>query len=155
MLTLFQIRPVTGSNLELNTLTYPLSDLSITTNLDTHDHKKMGAPGQWPSYSYPDAMTIHVEGNVLADTSTAYVTARLALIDAVLPPLTIQNTRRHGTIRIQLDGMTESADCNVQVVSQSIPMAALFPANSRFMVTWKGFLPYFTGNTSSTEYQLG
>jgi hypothetical protein len=53
-----------------------------------------------------------------------------------------------------MDGMSEDADADVVTIQQSVPMDALFPANSEFMVTWKGFLPYFVG-ASSTKYQLG
>jgi hypothetical protein len=155
MLTKVEIRPVSGSPLEINTLTYPLKVFDIVTNIDTHDEKKLSAAGQWPTFHYPDAMTIHAEGACLADTSTAYVTARLALLDAVLPPVTVQTSRYHAALRVRMDGMTEDADANVVVVQQSIPMAALFPANSQFMITWKGFLPYFVGVSSQTQYRLG
>lgn len=155
MLAKVEIRPVVGSPLELNTLTYPLKVFDIQTNIDTHEFKKFGTSGQWPSFHYPDAMSIHAEGACLADTSTAYVTARLALVDAVLPPVTALTSRKHAVLRVRMDGMTEDADADVVVIQQAVPMAALFPANSQFMITWKGFLPYFVGVSSSTKYQLG
>lgn len=126
-----------------------------------HEAKKMAAPGQWPSYAYADAMTIEANGKILgvggsdAARATSYITQRLALLDAVLPPVAIQTTRHHGTLRVRMDGMTEDADAEVQCMSSAIPMAALFPANSDFQIIWKGFLPYFVGVTTSTIYQLG
>lgn len=168
MLTKVEIRPVVGSPLELNTVdgsgnhVYPLSEFTIVTNIDQgQDAKKMAAPGQWPRFHYPDALTINATGRILgigvSDTARAqdYVTKRLNLLDAVLPPVTLLTSRHHAVLRVRMDGMTEDADTNVVVISQSIPMAALFPANSEFIITWKGFEPYFVGVSTSTKYQLG
>ena len=168
MLTKVEIRPVTGSPVELNTTDgsgnhlYPLHQFEVITTLDDPGSaKKMAAPGEWPKFSYPGAMTIHAEGQLYgvggsdAARATDYITKRLALLDAVLPPVTLLTSRKHGVLRVRMDGMTEDADADVVVVQQSIPMAALYPANSTFMITWKGFLPYFVGVSSSTKYQLG
>lgn len=166
-LTKVEIRPVTGSALELNRVDgsgnhiYPLVGFDIETNIDTHDFKKMAAPGQWPSFHYPDAMTINTQGRILGvganDTARAadYFSQRLALVDAVLPPLTVMTQRHHAVLRVRFDGMSEDADAQVVVVQNSIPVAALFPAYSEFMITWKAFLPYFVGVSTQTQYQLG
>ena len=167
MLTTVQFIPVSGSTVTFNTTDgsgnhlLPLHTFEIITNIDSRDAKKMAAGGQWPTFHYPDAMTIHAEGQILgvgasdAARSTSYVTQRLALLDGILPPVGLQTSRKHGVLRVRLDGMTETADADVVTVSQSVPMQALFPANSEFMVTWKGFEPYFVGTSSSTKYQLG
>lgn len=167
MLTKVEIRPVAGSNVELNTTDgsgnhlYPLSVFEIETQIDTHDAKKMALPGQWPTFHYPDAMTIHAQGRILgigasdALRSADYVTKRLALLDAVLPPVTILTERHHAVLRVRMDGMTEDADAQVVCITPSIPLAALYPAQSEFMITWKAFEPYFTGVSTSTKYQLG
>lgn len=167
MLTKVEIRPNTGSPLEINTVDgsgnplFPLHAFEINTNIDSKDFRKMAAPGQWPSFAYPDAMTIHAEGSIVgvgatdALRSTSYITQRLALTDAALPPVTLLTARIHGVLRVRMDGMTEDADAQIHVTSISIPMASLFPAHSDFMLTWKGFSPYFTGVSTSTVYQLG
>jgi hypothetical protein len=168
MLTKVEIRPIVGSAVELNTTDgsgnnlYPLHDFNITTNIDQHDAKKMAAPGQWKTFHYPDAMTIIAEGAILgvgasdAARATDYITKRLALIDAVLPPPSgVYTSRTHGVLRVRFDGMTEDADAEVVVVQPSFPMRALYPANSEFQITWKAFVPYFVGVSSSTKYQLG
>ena len=91
-LTKVEIRPPSGSPVTLNTQDgsgnhlYPLSEFEITTNIDAHDAKKMAAPGQWPTFHYPDAMTINAEGRILgiggsdAARATDYITKRLALL---------------------------------------------------------------------------
>lgn len=168
MLTKVEIRPVVGSPVEVNTVDgsgnhlYPLRDFSIVTNIDQHDAKKMSAVGQWPTFHYPDAMIITMEGSILgiggsdSARATDYITKRLALIDAVLPPPTgVYTTRHHAILRVRFDGMSEDADAEVVCTQPSFPMRALYPANSEFMVTWKGFVPYFVGVSTSTKYQLG
>lgn len=166
-LTKVEVRPVVGSPLELNTVDgsgnhiYPLDGFDIETNIDTHDFKKMALPGQWPSFQYPDAMTINATGKILGVGSTDslratnYITQRLALCDAVLPPLTVMTARYHAVLRVRMDGMTEDADAQVVVNQNSIPLAALFPAYSEFTITWKAFEPYFVGVSTATKYQLG
>lgn len=167
-LTKVEIRPVVGSALELNTTDgsgnhlFPLSEFHIVTALDNSAApKKMALPGQWPHYVYADAMTIEGIGRVLgvgaSDDARAidYITKRLALLDALLPPLTLQTSRKHAVLRVRFDGMTEDADADVVCVQQSIPLAALFPAQSEYTVLWKGFSPYFVGVSSSTKYLLG
>lgn len=169
MLTKVEIRPVVGSAVELNTVDgsgnhlYPLRAFDIVTNIDQgSDAKKMAAAGQWPRFHYADAMTINAEGNIIgvggsdAARATDYITKRLALLDAILPPITgMMTSRYHAVLRVRFDGMSEDADAQVVVTSQSSPMAALFPANSPFLVTWKAFEPYFVGVGTSTKYQLG
>jgi hypothetical protein len=166
MLTKVEFIPVSGSTVVFNTTDgsgnhlFPLSVFEIVTNIDQHDAKKMAAAGQWPTFHYPDAMTIHAEGHILgvgasdAARATSYITQRLALLDGILPPVTLLTSRKHGVLRVRFDGMSEDADADVVTLQQAVPMAAQFPANSEFMVTWKGFLPYFLG-ASSTKYQLG
>jgi hypothetical protein len=167
MLTKVEIRPNSGSPLELNTTDilgnplYPLESFDINTNIDTHDHKKLAQPGQWSSFHYPDAMIITAGGHIVgvggtdSARATSYIEQRLALTDAALPPVTLLSDRRHGYLRVRMDGMTEDADAAVVIVNISIPMAASFPANSEFTITWKAFLPYFVGVSSQTHYQLG
>ena len=167
MLTKVEIRPLVGSAVELNTTDgsgnhlYPLSQFEIITNMDVHDAKKMAAPGQWPTFTYMDAMTIHAEGRILgigandAARSTDYITKRLALMDAIMPPVTLLTSRHHAVLRVRFDGMSEDADTNVVTIQQSMPLAALFPASSDYLITWKSFEPYFTGVSSSTKYLLG
>lgn len=158
MLTKFEVRPNTGSPLELNDLNYPLDVLDIEPNIDPKAFKKLAAPGEWPSFTYEGAMTIHAEGSILGSGGTPsndYVAKRIALIDAVAPPVGVLTSRKHGVIRIRLDGMTEDADVDVVVVQRAIPLRALYPANSEFLITWKAYLPYFVGVSTQTIYQLG
>jgi hypothetical protein len=164
VITKFEVIPVSGATVALNAVDgsgnhlYPLKVCDINTNIDVHEFKRMAQSGQWPSFHYPDAMSVHVEGNILGfgvTPSNDYITKRLALIDAVLPPIGTLTSRKHGVLRVRLDGMTEDADTDIVVTAIQVPMASLFPANSEFMITWKAFNPYFTGVGSLTKYQFG
>jgi len=158
MITLLQYIPNVGSLVELNDLNYPLHEFDIETTIDPREFKKMSESGEWPTFTYPGAMTVHAEGDIVGYGGTPtndYVTKRIALLDAVLPPIGVLTARHHGTLRLRLDGMSENADALVVCSQQSIPMKALHPAISEFSITWKAFLPYFTGVSSQTKYQLG
>lgn len=162
MLSKVEVRPNTGSALTLNDLSYPLHVFEIETNIDEHSFKRMAAAGEWPTYNYPGAMTIHAEGEILgtgsSDSAIASdtVSKRLALIDAILPPIGLLTARKHGVLRVKMDGMTEDADADIVVQTLSAPLNALSPGRVPFIVTWKGFNPWFTGVTNpSNKYQLG
>lgn len=157
MLTLFEYYPNIGAKVTLNDLNYPMHVCEIETAIDVKDAKKMAAHGEWPTYAYPGAMSIHCEGDIVGNGGTPsndYVAKRIALLDAILPPIQTLTTRKHGFVRIQMDGMTEYADADVILAQQAVPMRSLYPAISEYMITWKAFLPYFTG-PSTVKYQLG
>jgi len=158
MITLLEYHPNAGSAVELNTLIYPLHNFEVQTNIDTHEFKRMAEAGEWPSFHYPGAMVITCDGDIIGSGATPtndYVAKRIALLDAILPPIQVLTSRRHGFLRLQLDGMTETADADVVITEQAAPMRALYPAISPFMITWKAFLPYFVGTSTQTKYQLG
>lgn len=161
MITLIEWHPNVGSTLVLNDLVYPLHMFEPESAVDTHEFKKMQAHGEWPSFHYLGAMTVVSEGKIIGNGATDalrsadYVAKRLAFMDALLPPTTTPLTaRKHGFLRLQLDGMTEAANADAVVVSLRAPMAALYPAISDFFVTWKMWDPWFVG-ASTTKYQIG
>ena len=167
MLTKVEIRPVTGATLLINTEDgsgnplYPLHNFDIETALDNPSYKKMAAAGEWESFGYPDALTVSGDGDILGVGSTDalraanYVTQRLALVEALLPPMTLMTSRIHAVLRVRMDGMTEDADVRVRITSQSVPLAAMQGARSAFRFTMKGFVPVFIGVTSGDPYLLG
>ncbi len=165
MLTKVEIRPVTGTSLELNSSAgaYPLSKFDIIGETDNPSgSKKMAAPGEWKKHHLIGAQTIIAEGKILGnganDTarSLSYITQRLALLDAIMPPMDDNLTaRHHGVLRVRMDGMTEDADAEVVCTQRAVPLAAMEGARSEFFITWKAFLPYFIGQTSGTKYILG
>lgn len=160
--------PHVGSAVELNTVDgggnhlYPLHTFDITALTDQPAPKKrMAYPGEWPTFHYAAAQIIHAEGQILGigasdlARSQSYITQRLALLDALTPPVQLLTARTHGTLRVHYDGMAEAAQVECVCTQRSAPMQALFPANTEFMITWKAFEPYFTGVSTATKYYLG
>lgn len=168
-LTSVQIRPVTGSNVDINTVDgsgnhlYPLSSFEPEVDLPEVVYKKMQQTGVWPTFSYPGAATIIAIGHVLglgaSDSARSIdaMTKRAALTDACLPPLdpaTTYTSRKHGTLRVQYDHWTETADVEFHCVLVKIPLAALNPANMEFTINFKCFTPYFVGTGTQTIYPM-
>jgi hypothetical protein len=167
MLIKVELRPIVGSPLALNTEDgsgnplYPLANFDIETNLDNPSYKKMAAAGEWESFGYPDAMIVAGDGQILGvganDSARAanYVSQRLALVEAMLPPMGTMTSRIHAILRVRMDGMSEDADARVRVTQQSVPLAAMQGARSAFRFTIKSFVPVFLGVTSGDPYLLG
>lgn len=167
MLIKVEIRPISGSPLTINTTDgsnnplYPLHNFDIETALDNPSYKKMAAAGEWESFGYPDALTVTADGDILgvgandAARAADYVTQRLALVEALLPSMTLMTSRIHAVLRVRMDSMTEDADARVRVTSQSVPLAAMQGARSAYRFTMKGFVPVFIGVTSGNPYLLG
>jgi len=167
MLIKVELRPIVGSVLVLNTEDgsgnplYPLANFDIETNLDNPSYKKMAAAGEWESFGYSDAMTVAGDGQILgvgandAARAANYVTQRLALVEAMLPPMGLQTSRIHAILRVRMDGMSEDADARVRVTQQSVPLAAMQGARSAFRFTIKSFVPVFLGVSSGDPYLLG
>ena len=159
--------PHVGSAVELNTVSsgnhrYPLHEFEIIALIDQPQAaKRMAYPGEWKKFHYPAAQTIHAEGQILgagsSDLTRAqdYVAQRIALLDALTPPVQLLSTRTHGMLRVDMYGMSEAAEVECVCTARQVPMQALFPANSTFMIQWKAFEPYFTGVSTSTKYYLG
>jgi len=160
--------PHVGSPVTLNTVDgsgrhlYPLHTFDIVALTDTPSPaKRMAYPGEWPKFHYASAQQITAEGSILgigaddAARSVSYITQRLALLDAITPPVQALTGRTHGTLRVQFDGMAEAAEVECVTASRQVPLQALFAANSEFMILWKAFEPYFTGVSTSTKYYFG
>jgi hypothetical protein len=167
MLIKVEIRPIVGSPLALNTEDgsgsplYPLANFDIETAIDNPSYKKMAAAGEWESFGYPDAMTVSGDGQILgvgaSDAARAanYVSQRLALVEALLPPMTLMTSRIHAVLRVRMDGMSEDADARVRITQQSLPLAAMQGARGAFRFTMKSFVPVFLGTSSGNPYLLG
>lgn len=157
-LTTVQIRPVTGSNLDINTVDgsgnhlYPLHSFEPEPEIDATAFKKMQASGVWPAFNYPGAMTITMDGEVLglgaSDSARSIdaMTKREALTDACLPALDVTLTsRKHGTLRVRYDHWSQDGDVDFHCVLVRIPLAALSPARMQYFINLQCFNPYFTG----------
>jgi len=163
-LTTVQIRPVTGSNLSINTVDgsgnhlYPLHNFEPEQDLSDATLKKLQDVGEWPTFAYPGAMTIIADGEILglgandAAQSVDAMTKREVLIDACLPVLTVPGTtytsRKHGTLRVRYDHWTQDGDVDFHCVLCRIPLKALSPGRFQYFINFKCFLPFYIGVTN-------
>jgi hypothetical protein len=79
-----------------------------------------------------------MEGDILADTTSAYWTNRLALLDKIMPTQE-QTFRYHSHIQVTLDGGT-TYYANVTLQDWDCPTEALYPTRTPFMFQWEN--PY-------------
>jgi hypothetical protein len=160
-----QIRPVSGSNLDINTTDgsgnhlFPLHEFEPEIDLPDVEFKRMQATGVWPVFAYPGAMTIIATGEVLgiggsdSARSSDAMTKRASLMDACLPPVdSVLTARKHGTLRVQYDHWAETADADFQCILCKIPIKAQSPARMQYFINFKCFTPYFVGTGTQTKY---
>jgi hypothetical protein len=130
------------SSITVNDATYPLNVFNWNQTMVGDNLRRMDGPGRHFNQKYPETLPVHMEGHILADTTSAYWTARKALLNIVVPnfdqPLTI-----HGTINIQLDGDSETYFTRVALVDWDVPLEAFYPTVTPFMFQWESFDGYW------------
>jgi hypothetical protein len=161
-LTSVQIRPVSGSNLDINTTDgsgnhlYPLHEFEPEIDLDDTTLKKMQDAGVWAAFSYPGAMTIIASGEILglgandSAQSIDAMTKRDALINACLPPIDPVNpvtytARKHGTLRVRYDHWSQAGDVDFHCILVRAPLKALSPGRCPYFINFRCFNPCFIG----------
>ena len=162
-LTKVEFRPASGSALEVNTVDgsgnhlYPLHEFEPEPELPDTSFKRMQAPGVWPTFAYPGAMTIVMTGEILglgaSDSAMSIdaMTKRQTLTDAVMPSLTTTLTSRpHGTLRVRYDHWSQDGEVDYHCVLCRIPLRALSPGRFQYFINLKGFTPYFLGLDATT-----
>jgi hypothetical protein len=139
----------------LNNDISPFTDLEISvTQRSDRSRKKMQQHGIWATFTYRGEMELHVEGDLLADDSSDYVTKRIALVTALFgnASLDAPTVRKNGSLAITMSGQTEDFGCDVSIDAFSAPQMGSYPAYSKYLVTFFNPLPYFIGLTSGNRY---
>src|SRR5688572_2313654 len=134
-LTKVEFRPVTGSNLEVNTVDgsgnhlYPLHEFEPEPEMPDTAFKRMQAAGVWPTFAYPGHMTIVMSGEILglgandAAQSVDAMTKRQTLTDVCMPTLnTTLTSRKHGTLRVRYDHWAQDGEVDYHCVLIRIPL---------------------------------
>lgn len=127
-------------------------DVTITDRSDATNSSyryKMQESGAWPTRSYEGEMSIHVEGNIFADTQEDYWTARTALITALrgVPGAAITAYKR-GTLFVTPQGQTERWSADFGPITISAPLQANLVTGTPVLITVVSCLPWFIGETS-------
>ncbi len=78
-----------ASTIELDTLIYPLFKFGWTPELESSDFPKTNSYGSWKTRAKVNAMTIEMNGVILADNTSDFWTRRKALMQKIVPPPTI------------------------------------------------------------------
>jgi hypothetical protein len=166
-LTLVRITPTTGSAVTVNTTDgsgnhlYPLHHFEPEPDLPDTTLKRMQDAGVWPTFAYPGAMTIVMDGEILglgandSAQSVDAMTKRAALTDACLPPINpvtpvTYTSRKHGTLRVRYDHWSQDGEVDFHCIMCRIPLAALSPGRMQYFINFKCFNPCFIGLDGTT-----
>lgn len=146
---------IDGSNsFDFNDVDSPAKDFDVQVNQRSDTSRtKVQQQGVWGTRTFRGAMTIHIEGDLFADTSPEYVTKRLTMVKALFgEPDTVITHDKLGRLSFQLDGLDESwyTDCTISAFSA--PVTALMPALTSYLVSFESFLPYFIGSDSGDYF---
>lgn len=135
-----------NQTLQMNTATMPLENFHADGETRATDRPKMQTHGSWKGFAYLGFVVWHAEGHLLADTTEDYITARLNIMDILIPPPGKQRDRKWGTLYVRYTGMTEDLknDCYHEGYPE-LPMEALFPSVTPFMFSFHCFDPFWTG----------
>jgi len=143
MLTSVVLKDAASINsITVNNATYPLEKFDWGPDLIGDDLRKMDGPGRHFNFKHVETMPITMEGHILADSTSAYWTARKALLAIVIPDYT-QVIPIHGTINIVLDGDAETYFTRIILKSSDVPLQALYPTVTPFMFQWESFDGYW------------
>lgn len=132
----------TLNSIAVNNATYPLHDFTWHGEMVGDNLRRMDGPGLHANYKYVQDMPINMEGAILADSTSAYWTARKNLLNIVIPDFT-QTLPIHGSIRMQIDGDSEIYFTRVMLEDWDVPLAALYPTVTQFQFQWTSIDGYW------------
>jgi|SRR5215831_11161643 len=140
---------------DINTSTIPLRAFEVEVEQRTdHSRKKSQQHGVWPTLSYRDIMTIHMEGDIFGTSSADYFANRETLVLALFgtPGALDTTNRRVGYLQLNFEGATEDWKCDYTIDAFTAPLAALSPSRSEFALTLIAWNPWFIGASSGNKY---
>lgn len=106
---------------------------------------KSEAHGSWPTFTYYEAMTITLEGHVIANTVEAFNNFIKESMTALMPnPLTRQTDRVQGTFIIQKTGFNTKWEIPVSIDTPlQVAVSGQTYANQAFHLSFMAFRPYY------------
>jgi hypothetical protein len=148
MIELLNFKNVTGQTVQFNTTTLPLTDFNVDVEHRRTERQKQQRHGIWPSFTLLGRMLIHIEGDILYNTSTEYITARLDMLDKLYPFNYERNptARKMGTLFLQYTGQPVFETDVALDGYPEIPMQALYPGTTPYLITFVSFTPYMLKN---------
>ena len=154
MIETFDFVNIQNQTWHFNTDTCPLTSFVVDGSTRMTDRPRMQQHGDWEGFNYLDHDLLHIEGDILRDTTEAYIADRLAIMDIICPPPGRQNTRRWGKINLKYYGQ-EMMTANCTGDSRpSMPLQGLYPTVGPFQISFKIFDPFWTGVISGNRYLI-
>lgn len=133
----------------------PMTQLDFTIDERTIDRPRMQLHGSNPTFSYDGAMTIDITGMLMKDNPDDYVAERRTFVTALrYLPDTQPTVRKRGVLELQWSGDAESMKADVTIQKISLPIAALSPSRTDYMITFSSFKPWFVGSSSGDLYYV-
>ena len=148
-------QPNVGPPIVFNSVNYPIHDFDPDTEFSDPSLSKMQLAGEWPSFGYPGAMRIPIEGDILGANGADFWANRQAFLVACTPPNAELTARRHGTLTIADTDMAEPAWGYCRIIHRMAKLESLSPERCPYLVTFKAFVPYFTGLSSGLDVLIG
>ena len=141
---------------DLDDLTYPCQKLTWEYPVVGDTINRPFSSGRHNTRRSVNMMTIEVEGEIFTNSTSAYWSARKALVAKVLPlPVQVPSLYRHSVLRMQIDGDTDWYMAEVQLSSYSIPLATTgAPTVSPFMFSWECNAAYWTNQNTGQLVRL-
>lgn len=129
---------------ELNTNTWPMHEFITEDAVRGTQRDKMQLQGEWPSFTYQGALLLHVNGDLVCDTTEAYNAERVRVKTLLShAPDARQRQRVWGYVTLKLYG--ENPVTNNYVMQQvEMPLQALSPSIGPYQFTFKFFDPFWT-----------
>lgn len=155
MIESFVFKNLRNQSWTFNTNDCPMHEFNIEGASRMTDRPKMQQAGDWEGFNYLDHQIIHIEGDLIRDTTELYITARIQLLGMLHPPPGRQKTRIWGTLEIKYYGMEIVKNRVTGDGYANMPMSAQSPSTvGPYQIAWKVFDPYWTGIGTGKRYLI-
>jgi hypothetical protein len=132
-----------------------MHDFTIEGSTRMTDRPRMQQHGDWEGFNYLDHLTVHIEGDLIRDTTELYIAARMQLMAMLHPPPGRQKSRIWGTLTVKYFGFEAVKNRTTGDSYASMPMSAQAPSTvGPYMIQWKVFDPYWTGVGTGNRYLI-
>lgn len=143
----------TGHTLVFNDDSIPFHVFDVQRSTRREDVEKAADHGRWPTNTYLDAMIIRAEGDLIGMDAATYNQKRLEMYGTLMPyPHMMGSHQIIGDLEVIFDGMTEefTAECTLDGMPE-LPMEALSPGRSRYMINFLAFDPFWYGKEEQEQ----
>jgi hypothetical protein len=154
-----QFIDLNGESWLFNTADCPLHDWNVDYDVHSEgdEDQRMQEHGIWPTRTHVGKALIHLEGELLRDSTADYVQAARNMKRIIMPKDERQIERKLGDLILRFTGDSEDIKSKNGVTldgSPQLPKTANFPTVGDYMVTFKAFSPFFVGVASGKSYLI-